>query len=111
LYTPKLKAVGTDSETIVYQRFERDLAQVQSFYKLEDATEVDYQRASDIMLQMGFLTEKSTIDKSVVFAKLWDEMSAPKDATTPEDKKTTVRMLKVYMCAIQNFIFPWITEA
>lgn len=51
----------------MYQRFERDLAQVVSFYKLEDATEIDYSRAEEIMHQMGFLNEKSTLDKNVVF--------------------------------------------
>ena len=61
------------------------------------------------MQQMGFLNEKSTLDKTVVFAKLWDEMSSPKDSS-PEERKTTLLMLKVYMCAIQNFIFPWITD-
>lgn len=101
LNTPKLKVVGTDSENIVYQRFERDLGQVQTFYKLEDATEIDYQRTVDIMLQLGFLNEKSTLDKTVVFAKLWDEMSAPKDPeTSAENKKTTLKVLKAYMCAI-----------
>ena len=61
------------------------------------------------MQQMGFLNEKSTLDKSVVFAKLWDDMSAPKDSPS-EERKTSLHTLKVYMCAIQNFIFPWITE-
>lgn len=59
--------LGTDSDSLVYQRFERDLAQVVSFYKLEDATEIDYSRAEEIMHQMGFLNEKSTLDKNVVF--------------------------------------------
>lgn len=61
------------------------------------------------MQQMGFLNEKSTLDKSVVFAKLWEDMSAPKDSPS-EERKTSLHTLKVYMCAIQNFIFPWITE-
>ena len=101
LHTPKLKAVGSDSENIVYQRFERDLGQVQAFYKLEDATEIDHQRTLDIMLQMGFLNEKSTLDKNVVFAKLWEDMSVAKDSqTSAEQKKTTLKHLKAYMCAI-----------
>jgi len=53
------------------------------------------------MLQLGFLNEKSTLDKTVVFAKLWDDMSAPKDPeTSAENKKTTLKVLKAYMCAI-----------
>jgi hypothetical protein len=99
LLTPKQKVVGTDSESLVYQRFERDLAQVISFYKLEAGTEIDYSRAVEIMQQMGFLNEKSTLDKTVVFAKLWDELSAPKD-TPAEERKTSLRDLKVCMCAI-----------
>ncbi len=83
----------------MYQRFERDLAQVVSFYKLEDTTEIDFPRAVEIMQQMGFLNEKSTLDKTVVFTKLWEDLSAPKD-TPPEQRKTTLRDLKVYMCAI-----------
>jgi len=50
---------------------------VVSFYKLKQDTEIDYPRAIEIMQQMGFLNDKSTLDKTVVFAKLWEEMSTP----------------------------------
>lgn len=94
---------------MVYQRFERDLAQVSTFYKLEDNTEIDHLRSIDIMIQMGFLNDRSTIDKDVVYKKLWDDMSAPKDAA--DSQKINLKTLKAYMCAIQNFLLPQITEA
>jgi hypothetical protein len=46
------------------------------------------------MQQMGFLNEKSTLDKTVVFAKLWDDMTTPKD-TPSEERKTTLHALKI----------------
>ena len=107
----KIKPVDENSKTLIYKRFQRDLGQVYTHFRVDsELTPLDKDRTQEVLVLMGFLVTERTFDKEL-FETLWKDLLQKSKAESEENEDDVdvvmLGNLKMYMLAIQNIQFDW----
>ena len=69
--TLRMPQVNSNSEKMIFERFERDLNQCVETYGFDVTGDFSYDQTFTLAMEMGFVDEKSNLDLTHL-AKLWD---------------------------------------
>lgn len=88
----------------MYNRFETDFKFILENLSIDEQSQVNHDQANEIILNMGFLNEKVSQSEQQLISELLKYIS-------PKGETVKVSNLKVFLCAIMNFNYPWMKPA